>query len=98
LCKIPCKRITGGTPTRKCRSAAPSATTNCSRSDIEYDILTLPYRNRKKRTSELIHIAHRGSNHFVGSGQARQDLARAILSQSAHAHLPGAGAQNGGGN
>src|SRR2546429_9959725 len=31
-------RITGGTPTRKCRSDEPSATTNCNKSDIEYDI------------------------------------------------------------
>src|SRR5688572_18242059 len=37
-CKIPCNRITGGTATRMCRSEAPSETTNCNRSDIEYAI------------------------------------------------------------
>ena len=37
-CKMPCTRITGGTPTRMCRSEAPSDTTNCNKSDIEYDI------------------------------------------------------------
>ncbi|SPE52433.1 hypothetical protein SBV1_1520010 [Verrucomicrobia bacterium] len=38
-CKIPCTRITGGVPTRMCRSEAPSETTNCNKSDIEYDML-----------------------------------------------------------
>src|SRR5439155_17812199 len=42
LCNTPCSRITGGTPTRKCRSDAPSATTNCSKSDMEYDINQSP--------------------------------------------------------
>src|ERR1039458_9566096 len=37
-CKMPCTRMVGGTPTRICRSDAPSATTNCNKSDIEYDI------------------------------------------------------------
>ncbi len=34
-CNMPCTRITGGTPTRMCRSDAPSDTTNCNKSDIE---------------------------------------------------------------
>ena len=33
-CRIPCNRITGGIPTRMWRSAAPSETTNCNKSDI----------------------------------------------------------------
>src|ERR1035437_9779387 len=37
-CKMPCTRMVGDTPTRICRSDAPSATTNCNKSDIEYDI------------------------------------------------------------
>src|ERR1019366_10739480 len=37
-CKMPCTRMVGGAPTRICRSDAPSATTNCNKSDIEYDI------------------------------------------------------------
>src|SRR5436190_6054753 len=37
-CRMPCKRITGGAPTRRCRSDDPSDTTNCNRSDIEYII------------------------------------------------------------
>ncbi len=38
--------MVGDTPTRICRSDAPSATTNCNKSDIEYDIknfLVRPY-------------------------------------------------------
>ena len=38
-CKIPCTRIVGGVFTRMCKSEAPSETTNCSKSDIEYDML-----------------------------------------------------------
>src|ERR1017187_4916878 len=37
-CKMPCTRMVGGAATRMCRSDAPSATTNCNKSDIEYDI------------------------------------------------------------
>jgi hypothetical protein len=37
-CKIPWTRIVGGVPTRTCRSEAPSDTTNCNKSDIEYDM------------------------------------------------------------
>src|SRR2546423_14264019 len=35
---MPCTRIVGGVPTRMWRSEAPSDTTNCNRSDIEYDM------------------------------------------------------------
>ena len=34
-CKVPWTRMTGGTPTRICKSEAPSETTNCNKSDIE---------------------------------------------------------------
>jgi len=37
-CKMPCTRMTGAVPTRVCKSDAPSDTTNCSKSDIAYDI------------------------------------------------------------
>jgi len=34
-CSTPCKRITGAVLTRMCKSAAPSDTTKCNKSDIE---------------------------------------------------------------
>ena len=34
-CSVPCTRIVGETPTRVCKSDAPSETINCNRSDIE---------------------------------------------------------------
>src|SRR5215813_1584206 len=38
--RMPCTRMTGGVATRTCRSEAPSDTTNCNKSDIEYAMLT----------------------------------------------------------
>src|SRR5271163_3056980 len=83
-CKIPCTRITGGTPTRMCRSDAPSDTTNCNKSDIEYDI-------------KSSFVAHGGANHFLGRRQAGEDFADAVFAQRPHAHFARAGAQHGGG-
>jgi hypothetical protein len=34
-CRMPCTRMTGGTPTRMCKSEEPSDTTNCNKSDME---------------------------------------------------------------
>src|ERR1019366_7693981 len=73
-CKMPCTRITGGTPTRTCRSDAPSDTTNCSKSDIEYDI-------------KLFLVAHRRADDFLGRRQAGENLADTVFAQGPHAHL-----------
>src|SRR6266566_8026210 len=99
LCKTPCNRITGGIPTRKCKSEEPSATTNCNRSDIEYDIRHAAYPNRQQMNiAILIHITDRGADDFVGGGQSRHHFARPVLAQGAHAHLAGPGAQDRGRN
>src|ERR1017187_1316897 len=84
-CKMPCTRITGGEFTRMCKSDAPSATTNCSKSDIEYDIEKLPLR----------FVAGRRADDLLGRRHAGEHLADAVLAQRAHAHLTGARAQDG---
>src|SRR5580765_8165111 len=93
-CRIPCTRMVGEIPTRIWRSAAPSDTTNCNKSDIEYDMLVSPLCSQES----LRVVAHRRTNHFFRRGHSRQNLADAVLAQSAHAHLARAGAQHGRGH
>jgi hypothetical protein len=57
-----------------CKSDAPSDTTNCSRSDIEYDI-------------KFFLVAHRRTDDFLGRRQAGENLADAVFAQRPHAHL-----------
>src|SRR5580704_8025073 len=89
--RMPWTRMTGGTPTRMCRSEAPSETTSCRRSDIEYDIIWCSVK-------VLVDVSDGGADDFLGGGQAGQDLADAVLAQGAHAHFARAVAEDRGGN
>src|ERR671926_1841802 len=60
-CSTPCKRMTGGTPTRRCKSAAPSETTNCNKSDIEYII----------KSEDNLRLEHGGSLECGAEARAR---------------------------
>src|SRR5436853_2150301 len=89
--------MTGGTPTRRCRSAAPSETTNCNRSDIEYIILDNQWNKSFIASSNrrlVVRVPDRRPDDFLRRGQSGQHLAGAVLAQRAHAHLTGAGAQD----
>src|SRR6516162_6091896 len=57
-CRMPCTRMVGGVPTRICKSEAPSDTTNCNKSDMEYDMKSLNYYIIKsvKRVKPVIFI------------------------------------------
>src|SRR5262245_2257689 len=85
-CKMPCTRMTGATPTRIWRSEAPSETTNCNKSDIEYDIRFSSRFQSEAGASRSIHIAHGGADHFLRRGEAGQYLADAVFAQCPHAH------------
>src|SRR5262249_4648430 len=106
-CRMPCTRIVGGVPTRTWRSDAPSDTTNCNRSAIEYDMLgqiNQAFSLDKKidtgeaQMSRLLHVSDRCPDDLIRGRQAREHFADPVFPQGPHPHFPGAGAQHGGGN
>src|SRR5882724_11480785 len=85
---LPCRRITGGTPTRICKSEPFSSTTTCNRSSICTDISGY-LRSSPRLTTPvvLVLITHGNRYHFLRRGDSRHDFADTILTQCPHPQL-----------
>src|SRR5712692_7666423 len=87
---LPCRRITGGTPTRICKSEPFSSTTTCNRSSICTDIrVYLRLILRPTTAARLVLIPLRDRYDLLGRGDPGHDLADSVLTQRPHAQLPG---------